>query len=133
MVQLLIYRTNSIVHEECVDILIVISFATFNNAEAQIGNAVINDPTDTKGLIDYAWSHAIISDQLHDSIFKECDFSSSNTTVTLLCSSLFRDFLVAYSDIDIYSIYTPVCDLPDWSASQRLTMMPRLLTGHVRV
>ncbi|XP_030446821.1 serine carboxypeptidase-like 35 [Syzygium oleosum] len=95
-----------------------------------IGNAVINDPTDTQGLIDYAWSHAIISDQLHDGIFKECDFSSSNMTVTLLCSSLFRDFLVAYSDIDIYSIYTPVCDLPDWSAAQRLTITPRLLAGH---
>lgn len=95
-----------------------------------IGNAVINDPTDFKGLIDYAWSHAIISDQLRDGIFKECDFSSSNGTDTPLCSSLTRDFLIAYSDIDIYSIYTPVCDLPDWSPSQRLFVSPRLLAGH---
>ncbi|XP_030547568.1 serine carboxypeptidase-like 35 [Rhodamnia argentea] len=95
-----------------------------------IGNAVINDPTDTKGLIDYGWSHAIISDQLRDNIYKECDFSSSNETVTLLCSSLFRDFMVAYSDIDIYSIYTPVCDLPNSSPSQRLVVTPRLLANH---
>ncbi|KAL3731783.1 hypothetical protein ACJRO7_028624 [Eucalyptus globulus] len=110
-----------------------------------IGNAVINDPTDFKGLIDYAWSHAVISDQLRDGIFKECDFSSSNGTETPLCSSLIRDFLVAYSDIDIpvcdlhdsspshrlfVSIYTPVCDLHDSSPSHRLFVSPRLLAGH---
>uniref|UniRef100_M8BEV1 Carboxypeptidase n=1 Tax=Aegilops tauschii TaxID=37682 RepID=M8BEV1_AEGTA len=30
-----------------------------------IGNAVLNDETDQLGMVEYAWSHAIISDELH--------------------------------------------------------------------
>ncbi|XP_068661921.1 serine carboxypeptidase-like 35 [Aristolochia californica] len=72
-----------------------------------IGNAVINDATDQIGMIEYAWSHAIISDQLYHHISKECNFKSDNQTN--LCASSVKSFLQAYSDIDIYSIYTPIC------------------------
>ncbi|KAK1262580.1 Serine carboxypeptidase-like 35 [Acorus gramineus] len=72
-----------------------------------IGNAVIDDATDQVGMVEYAWSHAIISDELHDSINKECDFN--NDTTSSACNSVSKAFYKAFSDIDIYSIFTPVC------------------------
>lgn len=42
----------------------------------QIGNAVLNDETDQPGMVDHAWSHAIISDELHAAIRKDCTTSS---------------------------------------------------------
>ncbi|MQM19980.1 hypothetical protein Taro_052994 [Colocasia esculenta] len=73
-----------------------------------IGNAVINDETDQLGMVDYAWSHAIISDQLYHAVHRDCsDFNGSATGKA--CSSAVKAFLQAYTDIDIYSIYTPVC------------------------
>ncbi|XP_077247118.1 serine carboxypeptidase-like 35 [Tasmannia lanceolata] len=94
-----------------------------------IGNAVINDETDQMGMIEYAWSHAIISDQLYHSINKECNFKSGNQTIH--CNSAIRGFLQAYSDIDIYSIYTPVC-LSDLArkSSPKLLASPRSFSQH---
>ncbi|KAK1322214.1 Serine carboxypeptidase-like 35 [Acorus calamus] len=69
--------------------------------------AVINDATDQVGMVEYAWSHTIISDELYDSINKECDFN--NDTTTPACNSVIKAFFEAFSDIDIYSIFTPVC------------------------
>ncbi|KAL3502265.1 hypothetical protein ACH5RR_036714 [Cinchona calisaya] len=93
-----------------------------------IGNAVINDATDQLGFIDYAWSHAIISDQLHSDIYKDCDFK--NNTSTRLCSLHIRGFLEAYSDIDIYNIYAPVCLSSFTKTSHKLNVAPRFFTQH---
>ncbi|KAG5402940.1 hypothetical protein BRARA_C00338 [Brassica rapa] len=98
-----------------------------------IGNAVINEETDMAGLVDYAWSHAIVSDEIHSNIHGMCRFEEeqkSNQTVE--CNDNFKAFMEAYSDIDIYSIYTPVC-LSSSSSSPRkpkLIVSPRLLTSH---
>ncbi|KAK6931732.1 Peptidase S10, serine carboxypeptidase [Dillenia turbinata] len=73
-----------------------------------MGNAVLNEETDQRGFIEYAWSHAIISDKLYNDIVRECDFRSSDN-LTQVCLDNFKGFLEAYSDIDIYSIYSPVC------------------------
>ncbi|XP_022725819.1 serine carboxypeptidase-like 35 isoform X1 [Durio zibethinus] len=94
-----------------------------------IGNAAINEPTDTLGLFDYAWSHAIISDQLYDKINKECSFKEiSNQTAQ--CTEHMRGFMEAYSDIDMYSIYTPVCLKSSGRTYSKLVVAPRLLTQH---
>ncbi|KAF8118694.1 hypothetical protein N665_0002s0010 [Sinapis alba] len=100
-----------------------------------IGNAVINEETDMAGLVDYAWSHAIVSDDLHSNIHGMCRFTEqqkSNQTVE--CNDNFKAFMEAYNDIDIYSIYTPVC-LSSYSSSSsprkhKLIVSPRLLTSH---
>lgn len=104
----------------------------------QIGNAVINEETDMAGLVDYAWSHAIVSDEIHSNIHGMCRFEEeqkSNQTVD--CNDNFKAFMEAYNDIDIYSIYTPVC-LSSYSSSSsprkpKLIVSPRLLTSHVRI
>ncbi|XP_021811396.1 serine carboxypeptidase-like 35 [Prunus avium] len=107
-----------------------------------IGNAVINGPTDSRGMFDYAWSHAIISDQLYYNLVKECDFENENNQ-TEHCNDHMRAFLQAFSDIDIYGIYAPVCLSSSSSSSSnpnkvkastynsiKLLVAPRLLTQH---
>ncbi|QCD86096.1 cathepsin A [Vigna unguiculata] len=72
-----------------------------------MGNAVINDVTDLKGVFDFALCHAIISKQVYDGIRENCDFMAKNNTKE--CSWNVGKFLQAYSDINIFSIYSPVC------------------------
>ncbi|KAL1209786.1 Serine carboxypeptidase-like 35 [Cardamine amara subsp. amara] len=98
-----------------------------------IGNAVINEGTDMAGLVDYAWSHAIISDEVHNNIHGSCRFEEDTSNKTEQCYDYFKGFMDAYSDIDIYSIYTPVCLSSLSSSSPRkpkLVVSPRLLTSH---
>lgn len=74
----------------------------------QIGNAVINDETDIQGMVDYAWSHAIISDKVYHSFRRACIGSAGNDS-SEACDSAMKAFMRGYDGIDIYSIYTPVC------------------------
>ncbi|KAH0452099.1 hypothetical protein IEQ34_019398 [Dendrobium chrysotoxum] len=100
-----------------------------------IGNAVLNDATDQMGMVEYAWSHAIISDELHAIILKECGSfqEDGDRPASPGCSPALRAFLQAYSDIDIYSIYTPVC-LSSFDRSSRrksrLVAAPLLFSQH---
>lgn len=73
----------------------------------QIGNAVINDATDSAGMWDYLASHAIISDQAAYDINKVCDFSSDNLTSE--CNSVADEVDNDLSYIDLYNIYAPLC------------------------
>ncbi|GJN02294.1 hypothetical protein PR202_ga19628 [Eleusine coracana subsp. coracana] len=80
-----------------------------------IGNAVLNDATDQLGMVEYAWSHAIISDELYSAVRRECDSfkeEADGGKPGKGCSPALRAFLGAYDDIDIYSIYTPTCLSP---------------------
>lgn len=77
------------------------------NICVQIGNAAIDDETDQKGLIDYAWYHAVISDRLYSDIRRECNFSEQN--VSKVCNKLMDEYFDVYKIIDMYSLYTPTC------------------------
>lgn len=109
----------------------------------QIGNAVLKDATDQLGMVEYAWSHAIISDELYSAVRRECDSfkeEADGGRPGKGCSPALRAFLGAYDDIDIYSIYTPTCLLPNNVSSTprrrrpaRLVAAPRLLSKHVRI
>ncbi|OEL30395.1 Serine carboxypeptidase-like 35 [Dichanthelium oligosanthes] len=103
-----------------------------------IGNAVLNDATDQLGMVEYAWSHAIISDELYSAVRRECDSfkeEADGGRPGKGCSPALRAFLGAYDDIDIYSIYTPTCLLPTGAATPRrpaarLVAAPRLFSKH---
>lgn len=85
------------------------------------------------GMVEYAWSHAIISDQLHANIFKECNFSVDIENLTLSCLNYYRDFLVSYSKIDIYNIYAPTCLSSSLDSVFRLvSAAPRTFSKYVR-
>eukprot|EP00253_Pinus_taeda_P017622 PITA_17622 len=54
-------------------------------------------------MVDYAWSHAVISDEAYHSLKNSCNSKTGNET---LCDN---GFSAAYADISIYNLYTSVC------------------------
>ena len=73
-----------------------------------IGNAPIDASSDDRGLADYAWDHAIISDELYGAIKKECTFPEDGEE-TGPCNQAWNEFFGSMRNIDIYSLYTPAC------------------------
>nr|AGT16526.1 serine carboxypeptidase-like protein [Saccharum hybrid cultivar R570] len=78
----------------------------------------------------YAWDHAVISDELHDAIATHCDFSRNDAASDFssdaaasqqsdACDRAMDAFYEAFDDIDIYSLYTPVCTNSSSSSSSR--------------
>ncbi|RDX64999.1 Serine carboxypeptidase-like 34, partial [Mucuna pruriens] len=72
-----------------------------------IGNALLDDETDQKGMIDYAWDHAVISDGLYHNITRTCNFSLPSQTHA--CNVELSKYFDVYNIIDMYSLYTPRC------------------------
>lgn len=87
-----------------------------------IGNAYMDRDTDTWGVVDSAWHHAIISDKLYSDVRKNCDFSLVDLSPE--CNADINQFLGLYKIIDIYSLYTDRCDLgyPDFNNSMSAQM-----------
>ncbi|KAL6873979.1 hypothetical protein ACP4OV_014061 [Aristida adscensionis] len=73
-----------------------------------IGNAAIDSSSDDRGLADYAWDHAVISDELYAAIKTHCSFSDDGDESDA-CSAAWDKFFDALRDIDLYSLYTPAC------------------------
>ncbi|XP_062187455.1 serine carboxypeptidase II-3-like [Phragmites australis] len=74
-----------------------------------IGNAVINDWTDDKGMYDYFWTHALISDETADGINRHCNFTAGAGDSNMRCDEATGEADESLSDIDIYNIYAPNC------------------------
>ncbi|KAM0942222.1 putative carboxypeptidase D [Dioscorea sansibarensis] len=70
------------------------------------------------GMADYAWSHAIISDELYHAIITNCNFSSQSDDNDV-CDNASIDFSETYDLIDIYSLYTLKCVEQDMTVSSR--------------
>lgn len=86
--------------------------ASQNNIQIQlkgilIGNALVDDLLDMKGLVDFAWSHAIVSDSFYHNVSQACDFAMTkwSNECSVLLSSLFQQ----YRPINIYDIFSDVC------------------------
>lgn len=73
-----------------------------------IGNAAIDESSDDRGLADYAWHHAVISDEVYGAIKKECKFPDDGNESDK-CGQAWNDFFRVMRDIDLYSLYTPAC------------------------
>lgn len=73
----------------------------------QVGNPETNDYYDYKGLLEYAWSHAVISDQQYDKAKEVCDFMHEYWSVE--CNEAMSIVFSKYDEIDIYNIYGPKC------------------------
>ncbi|CDP16358.1 unnamed protein product [Coffea canephora] len=86
-----------------------------------IGNAVINDETDTKGLIDYFASHALISPESSRKLHEDCKFSSDAETSDG-CNDIVTKLRTIAGNIDIYSIYYPLC------LDGNLTSIPKMFS-----
>ncbi|GMJ14661.1 serine carboxypeptidase-like 31 [Hibiscus trionum] len=104
-----------------------------------MGNPETYDAEDWRGMVDYAWSHAVVSDETHKIIAETCDFKSNDTWSNEDCSEAVDEVLKQYKEIDIFSLYTPVC-IGDTASSddksvlkvmmkRKSNMMPRILGG----
>ena len=65
--------------------------------------------TDNWGVVDSAWHHAIISDNLYRDFKKNCDFSLVELSPE--CGAAIGQLNALYKIIDIYSLYTDRCEL----------------------
>ncbi|ONK78758.1 uncharacterized protein A4U43_C02F22110 [Asparagus officinalis] len=94
-----------------------------------VGNPETDDYYDTKGLVEYAWSHTVISDQIYDHVNKVCNFKLFNWTKDcgIAMSLVFHE----YKKIDIYNIYAPKCNNPQ-KASSSVAEMNSLREMRVR-
>jgi len=80
-----------------------------------VGNPITNDYYDSKGLAEYAWSHAVVPDEVYNRIKKYCNFKNSNWSDD--CNAAMDVIYSQYGEIDIYNIYAPKCLLNQTSAS----------------
>ncbi|XP_057962653.1 serine carboxypeptidase-like 31 [Malania oleifera] len=104
-----------------------------------LGNPETLDAEDWRGFVDYAWSHAVVSDETHQIIIENCDFNSNNTWSNENCSRAVGEVYAQYKEIDMYSLYTPVCvrnstgsddKSMQFMFQQTTTMMPRIMGGY---
>ncbi|KAF7059242.1 hypothetical protein CFC21_066176 [Triticum aestivum] len=78
-----------------------------------VGNPYLDANRNIKGVVDYFWTHVVMSDEVYANITKNCDFDNLNGTFTdSVCSGAAVAFDPGY--IDVYNIYAPVCiDAPN--------------------
>ncbi|MCD7464489.1 hypothetical protein HAX54_052850 [Datura stramonium] len=74
-----------------------------------IGNAVINDEMDTRGMYEYFASHALIPDEVEAEIQKQCKFTGSENEESDECKEAQGIADYDTQPIDIYNIYAPIC------------------------
>lgn len=74
----------------------------------QIGNALIDDEDENTGYYDYLWTHALISDEIHQGIIENCNFSST-ANVTDICIKYLEQAYDKVGDVFPYNIYAPWC------------------------
>lgn len=81
----------------------------------QIGNALIDDGTHGKGMMDFFWSHALISDEIYQGILLNCNFSSLSPPTNSCESYVYQAQKLVFGKVFIYNIYAPFCGSPDAS------------------
>ncbi|XP_073120272.1 serine carboxypeptidase 1-like [Henckelia pumila] len=81
-----------------------------------IGNAYIDDEDQPKGSFDYLWTHALISDEIHQGIVENCNMSY-DANVTQVCGDYLNQAYTARGHIYPYDIYAPWCTSSSNSSS----------------
>lgn len=74
-------------------------------------------------MVDYAWSHAVVSDETHKTIERSCDFYSDDTWNNSDCTAAVEELLSQYKEIDIYSLYTSVCIVNSSGSGDKSTLV----------
>nr|XP_010942076.1 serine carboxypeptidase 24 isoform X2 [Elaeis guineensis] len=91
-----------------------------------VGNAVTDYYHDSLGTVSYWWSHSMISDRTYRSILSNCNFTSTKGSRS--CDHVIN-YAVSheFGDIDQYSIYTPSCTAPNFTAPRSLRLKNTLI------
>ena len=83
----------------------------------QVGNPETEDYYDGKGLLEYAWGHTVISDELYNKAKQTCDFKIPGWSIE--CNIVMNQVFDKYDEIDIYNIYAPKCLINTTSSQAR--------------
>ncbi|XP_027068005.2 serine carboxypeptidase 1 [Coffea arabica] len=80
-----------------------------------IGNGYYDIEAQASGSYDYYWTHALISDEIHQGIVSNCNFSSADPP-TEACQAYQSQANSAIGNIDYDNIYAPLCssNTPPW-------------------
>ncbi|XP_047313041.1 serine carboxypeptidase-like 31 [Impatiens glandulifera] len=97
-----------------------------------LGNPETSEIEDWKGQIDYAWSHAVVSDETHKTIQDNCVYKRNGPEGNEQCKKAVDEVFNQYDKIDIYSLYTPKCPslASTYVFNNNSKMMPRILGGY---
>ncbi|XP_042423173.1 serine carboxypeptidase II-3-like [Zingiber officinale] len=74
-----------------------------------IGNAVIDEETSNKGLLDYYWTHAFLADETIVAIHKFCNFSPGAQLQPPECNRAIAEANHVFTEVNVYNIYAPLC------------------------
>ncbi|KAK9096879.1 hypothetical protein Sjap_022376 [Stephania japonica] len=74
-----------------------------------VGNALLEDAISFKGMFDFFWTHALISDEVHQDITRYCNFLNL-PNVSDECISAANKAENSMGDIYLYNIYAPFCE-----------------------
>lgn len=72
----------------------------------QIGNGWIDDESDTNGLIDFAWHHALVSNEAREDFKQNCHGTIYETSN---CSKVIVNSILEMGNLNFLNIYAPVC------------------------
>ncbi|KAJ6925796.1 hypothetical protein NC651_010277 [Populus alba x Populus x berolinensis] len=84
-----------------------------------LGNPETSDAEDWRGMVDYAWSHAVISDETHKTIRESCNFDSNDTWSNDDCTESVDELIKQYKGDRYFSASTP-----------QFVSMPRIMGGY---
>ncbi|XP_075487525.1 serine carboxypeptidase 1-like [Primulina tabacum] len=82
-----------------------------------IGNAYIDYTDRWTGTYDHYWTSALISDETHQGIISNCNFSSSDFPVSDSCSEYEDQADTEIGNVYVYDVYAPLCGSPSTAPS----------------
>ncbi|XP_052194323.1 serine carboxypeptidase II-3-like [Diospyros lotus] len=85
-----------------------VSTAVVNLRGIAMGNPNIDFETTYTGIFDFFWSHALISDEIHERIVSNSNFSSQGS-VSDTCNDYVSEAFEAKANVFFFDIYIPLC------------------------
>nr|GLL48274.1 hypothetical protein C5167_038516 [Ipomoea trifida] len=84
-----------------------------------VGNPYLDYETRMKGMMEYYWSHGLISDDLYNDILSTCDFSSPDSASDKCQDLVDNQTAREMGNVYLYDIYAPLChsDSPSFHIS----------------
>lgn len=101
-----------------------------------MGNPLVDDYNDNKGMHEYWWNHGLISDESYFELTKWC-LNDSILFPKPNCDNALNQAFSEFGDIDPYNIDRPACTKGSssngWRQAWRYRGNDECVTGHTRI
>lgn len=97
----------------------------------QIGNGVLDDVEMVRGTVDFAWSHALLPDEIYYGLYSNCNLSISDPHPSTKCKEFFNKTNQVLGHIFAYDIYAPICNSTFSSNSVSIQTTSTFLVPHL--